>query len=311
MSSHLRDSLPSEAAVAPATAPAGSATAWIRLLRPTQWVKNAFVLSPLLFSGKGLDGGSILRSLAAFGLFCLIASAVYALNDVIDRDADRSHPAKRRRPVASGDVSPSQALALSAVLGAASMVGAWLMAPTLLGLIVGYVALNLLYTFRLKRVVIIDVFCIATFFVLRLLVGTTAIAVEPSVWLLLCGGLLALYLGFAKRRNELLLLGDARTTHRSVLAEYSPEFLDQASVVLLATTIISYVMYTMNSATAQQVGTEALTYSTAFVLYGVFRYQYLAHHRVGGDPTETLLTDRPLMVAVLLWFAYCAYVTYR
>ena len=305
----VAESRSGDAPVVPTTGVA--ALAWLRLLRPAQWVKNAFVLAPLLFSGKALDGVSIMRSLAAFGLFCLIASAVYALNDVIDRHADRSHPAKRLRPVAAGEITPAQALTMSGVLGAASMLGAWLMSPALLALIVGYVGLNLLYTFRLKRVVIIDVFCIATFFVLRLLAGTTAIAVEPSVWLLLCGSLLALYLGFAKRRNELLLLGNERTTHRTVLAEYSAEFLDQASIVLLSTTIISYVMYTLNSATARQVGTEELTYSTAFVLYGVFRYQYLAHHRVGGDPTETLLTDRPLLIDVLLWFAYCAYVTYR
>jgi 4-hydroxybenzoate polyprenyltransferase len=292
-------------------APASSLRAWLRLLRPAQWVKNAFVLAPLLFSGKGLDGTSIVRSLAAFVLFCLIASAVYAMNDVVDRHADRAHPAKRVRPVAAGMITPASALTMSGLLGVASMVGAWLMSPALLGLIAAYVALNLLYAFRLKRVVIIDVFCIAAFFVLRLLAGTTAIAVEPSVWLLLCGSLLALYLGFTKRRNELLLLAEDRTTHRAVLAEYSPAFLDQASVVLLAATIVSYVMYTLNSATAREVGTEELTYSTAFVLYGVFRYQYLAHHRVGGDPTEALLTDRPLLVDVLLWFTYCAYVTYR
>jgi 4-hydroxybenzoate polyprenyltransferase len=293
----------------PASEP--SIDAWLRLLRPKQWVKNTFVLAPLLFSGKALDGGSVLRALAAFVLFCLIASAVYAFNDVVDRNADRSHPTKRRRPVAAGAISPRHALALSAALAATSMIGAWLVSPALLALIAGYATLNLLYTYRLKHVVIIDVFCIAAFFVFRLLAGTSAIAVKPSVWLLLCGSLLALYLGFAKRRNELLLLGDDRTSHRTVLSQYSAVFLDQVSIVLLSTTVISYVMYTLNSATAMQVGSEALTYSTAFVLYGVFRYQYLAHHRSGGDPTETLLTDRPLLVSVLLWFAYCAYVAYR
>jgi 4-hydroxybenzoate polyprenyltransferase len=297
--------------LSPPPAPGFPIDAWLRLLRPKQWVKNTFVLAPLLFSGKALDGGSVLRALAAFVLFCLIASAVYAFNDVVDRSVDRVHPTKRRRPVAAGAIPPRRALVLSAALAATSMVGGWLVSPALLALLASYATLNLLYTYRLKHVVIIDVFCIAAFFVFRLLAGTSAIAVEPSVWLLLCGSLLALYLGFAKRRNELLLLGGDRTSHRTVLSQYSAEFLDQVSIVLLSTTVISYVMYTLNSATAMQVGSEALTYSTAFVLYGVFRYQYLAHHHSGGDPTETLLTDRPLLVSVLLWFAYCAYVAYR
>jgi 4-hydroxybenzoate polyprenyltransferase len=285
--------------------------AWLRLLRPKQWVKNTFVLAPLLFSGKALDGVAVLRSLAGFAVFCLVSSAVYAFNDVVDRRADQAHPVKRARPVAAGLISARQALITSAMLALTSMVAAWLVSPRLMLLIAAYVALNLVYTYRLKHVVIIDVFCIAAFFIFRLLAGTTAIAVKPSVWLLLCGSLLALYLGFAKRRNELLVLGDDHVTHRSVLSQYSAEFLDQVSIVLLSTTVISYVMYTLNSATAMQVGSEELAYSTAFVLYGVFRYQYLAHHRAGGDPTETLLTDRPLLVSVLLWFAYCAYVTYR
>lgn len=283
----------------------------VRLLRPKQWIKNTFVLAPLLFSGKAGDGEAVLRSLAGFAIFCLVSSAVYAFNDVIDRGADAAHPTKRTRPVAAGVIAPAEALALSGALAAAATVGAWLVSPALVLLLAIYVALNLVYAYRLKHVVILDVFCIAAFFVLRLLAGTSVIAVEPSVWLLLCGSLLALYLGFAKRRHELLVLGDAHTTHRSVLSQYSPAFLDQMSVVLLSTTVIAYVMYTLTSETALEVGSEALTYSTAFVLYGVFRYQYLTHHRYGGDPAETLLTDRPLLIAVLLWFAYCAYVAYR
>ena len=155
-------------------------------------------------------------------------------------------------------------------------------------------------------------FAIASFFVLRLVGGSAAIGVVPSVWLLLCGGLLALYLGFAKRRAELQLLGASSADHRAVLSQYSTGFLDQLSVVLLSVTIVSYIMYTIASPTALEVGSDALSYSTVFVLYGVLRYLYLVHRSSeGGDPAETLLTDRALIATVLFWFIYCAYVVYR
>jgi 4-hydroxybenzoate polyprenyltransferase len=158
--------------------------------------------------------------------------------------------------------------------------------------------------------VIVDVFVIAAFFVMRLVAGALAVNVKPSIWLLLCGGLLALYLGFAKRRHELVLLGGGSPTHRAVLADYSTTFLDQLSVVLLSVTIVSYIMYTLESDTARIVGSESLSYSTAFVLYGVLRYLYLVHRNEGGNPTETLLTDRSLLAAVVLWGAYCGAIIY-
>ncbi|MBK7784326.1 MAG: decaprenyl-phosphate phosphoribosyltransferase [Gemmatimonadetes bacterium] len=284
--------------------------AWIRLLRPQQWVKNAFVLTPLVFSGKFLQGEAVEQALAAFCAFCLVASGVYAGNDVVDRHADRAHPVKRNRPVAAGiiPVGGALAMALSAVVLALAIGVA--VHPALAGIIAAYLGLNVLYTLWLKHMVLLDVFTIAAFFVLRLLAGATAIAVAPSIWLLLCGGLLALYLGFAKRRHELVLLGTQSSEHRSVLSEYSPMFLDQMSTVLLAVTVVSYIMYTVSQEKLAEVGSYALTGSTVFVLYGVFRYLYLVHQRQGGSPTETLLTDRSLMVAVVLWFAYCGMVIY-
>jgi len=284
--------------------------AWIRLLRPQQWVKNAFVLTPLVFSGNFLQGEAVEQALAAFCAFCLVASGVYAGNDVVDRHADRAHPVKRNRPVAAGiiPVGGALAVALSAVVLALAIGMA--VHPALAGIIATYLGLNVLYTLWLKHMVLLDVFTIAAFFVLRLLAGATAIAVAPSIWLLLCGGLLALYLGFAKRRHELVLLGTQSSEHRSVLSEYSPMFLDQMSTVLLAVTVVSYIMYTVSQEKLAEVGSYALTGSTVFVLYGVFRYLYLVHQRQGGSPTETLLTDRSLMVAVVLWFAYCGMVIY-
>lgn len=283
---------------------------WVRAVRPEQWLKNGFVLSPLVFSGRAFIWDAQWRALAAFAAFCAVASAVYLMNDVIDREADRQHPRKRLRPIAAGVISPASALVGAAVLGAGG-VGLGAMAGARVAIVlVAYLALNVAYGTWLKNIVIVDVFAIASFFVMRLVAGAAAVGVRPSIWLLLCGGLLALYLGFAKRRHELVLLGEGSSTHRAVLASYSTTFLDQLSVVLLSVTVVSYVMYTLESETAKLVGSEALSYSTAFVLYGVLRYLYLVHRHEGGNPAETLLTDRSLLVAVLAWAAYCGGVIY-
>jgi len=284
---------------------------WLRLLRPRHWVKNGFVLAPLLFSGKATEGALLLDALLAFGAFCLAASSVYAFNDAVDRAEDLAHPVKRLRPVAAGRISTAQAYTAAAVLAVAALGGAALVAPLSALCIAAYLALNIAYSLRLKHLVLLDVFAIATFFLLRLLTGAAAVRVHPSVWLLLCGGLLALYLGFAKRRHELLVLGDASADHRSVLTQYSAPFLDQISSVLLAVTLVSYLMYSLTSETAAKVGSEALSYGAPFVLYGVFRYLYLVHRRDLGSPMETILTDRPLMAAVALWLLYNAFVIYR
>lgn len=292
------------------TAPHGGLRVWVRAVRPEQWLKNGFVLSPLVFSGKALFWDSQWRALVAFASFCAVASAVYLMNDVIDRHADRLHPTKAGRPIASGLIKPATALIVAALLGAAGLAAGAMAGPSVAVVLLAYLGLNALYGMWLKNVVIVDVFAIAAFFILRLVAGSVAIGVRPSIWLLLCGGLLALYLGFAKRRHELVLLGGGSHTHRAVLASYSTPFLDQLSVVLLSVTVVSYIMYTLESDTARAVGTETLSYSTAFVLYGVLRYLYLVHRNEGGNPTETLLTDRALMAAVVLWAAYCAAIIY-
>jgi 4-hydroxybenzoate polyprenyltransferase len=290
----------------------GMLSSWVRLIRPQQWIKNCFVLAPLLFSGKALESTAQLRSILAFLVFCGLASSVYIFNDVIDRAADRAHPVKRARPIASGEVGVGPALVVAALALAASVTSAFLVSPALGGIAVSYLALNVLYSVWLKHVVIVDVFAVSAFFILRLLAGAAAVDVRPSVWLILCGGLLSLYLGFAKRRHELVLLGvPSAGDHRAVLAQYSTQFLDQLSVVLLSVTIVSYIMYTLESDTAQLVGGEALSYSTVFVLYGVLRYLHLVHRQADGNPTDTLLTDRGLLAAVVLWVIYCGLVLYR
>ena len=310
-------------------APRATVRDWVELVRPWQWVKNAFVIAPLLFSGKATEPAAIIASLGALVMFCLLASGIYVLNDIADRVADRAHPTKRRRPIASGAISPATAAPVGALLLASALATGWAIAPAVALVAASYLALNVLYSFRLKHVVILDVFCIGAFFLMRLLGGAAAIGVKPSVWLLLCGGLLALYLGFAKRRHELLTLEKKSSDHRAVLGQYSAEFLDQMSMVLLAVTIVSYIMYTLTSDTAKLVGGERLSYSTVFVLFGVFRYLFLVHGPSAGvrraaaageaptmggttgNPTEALLTDRPLLAAVVLWLLYCGWVVYR
>jgi 4-hydroxybenzoate polyprenyltransferase len=288
----------------------GGLRTWIRAIRPEQWLKNGFVLSPLVFSGKALMWDAQWRALASFAAFCAVASAVYLMNDVIDRSADRLHPRKATRPIAAGRISTRSALAVSAALGVVGLAAGSIAGFQVTGVLLAYLALNVLYGTWLKNVVIVDVFVIAAFFVMRLVAGAVAVDAKPSIWLLLCGGLLALYLGFAKRRHELVLLGGGSPTHRAVLADYSTTFLDQLSVVLLSVTIVSYIMYTLESDTARIVGSESLSYSTAFVLYGVLRYLYLVHRNEGGNPTETLLTDRSLLAAVVLWGAFCGAIIY-
>lgn len=321
MSARVVDRTPPVAEAAPAAsayrpppdggARPGALAAWWRLLRPRQWIKNAFVVAPLVFSGLLTDPAAVAASLGAFALFCLAASGIYCWNDVLDAEADRHHPTKSRRPVAAGLVSSRAALttAVALLLGAVAL--SPLVAPGLTAALVAYLVLNVVYARWLKAVVILDVFGLAGFFVLRLLAGSAAIGVVPSVWLLLCGGLLALYLGFAKRRHELVLLGTQSARHRSVLGQYDAAFLDQVSVILLGVTLVSYVMYTLVSATARAVGSETLSYSTVFVLYGVFRFLLLAHRQRAGDAAETLLTDRGLLAAVACWLLYCGWAIYR
>jgi 4-hydroxybenzoate polyprenyltransferase len=306
------DGLPALTAGQESVAPARSLRDWILLTRPTHWVKNLFVLGPLYFSGRAFELDAVIEAALAFTAFCLASSGVYLVNDVADRVADRVHPIKRLRPVAAGRVSVRDATVAGLGLSAMGLILAAVVSLDVMLLIGAYLALNAAYTWRLKRVVVLDVFVLASFFLLRLLTGAAAVHVRPSIWLLLVGGLLALYLGFTKRRHELVLLGDQSPGHRNVLSSYTAPFLDQISTVLLAVTVVGYVMYTLESGTAAAVPGERLAYSTVFVLYGVFRYLFLVHRQdEGGSPTQTLLSDRQLLLIVAAWAFYCGLVIYQ
>jgi 4-hydroxybenzoate polyprenyltransferase len=260
------------------------------------------VFAALAFSKHLFERGPLLRSLLAFALFCALSGAIYLLNDVTDVERDRLHPTKRLRPVASGDLGVRAAAAIAAALGLAALAGSWLLGPAFLACAGSYVALNLLYSFRLKEVVIVDVLSVSLGFVIRAVAGGAAIGVAVSDWLLICTLLLALFLSLSKRRHELTSLSGAATGHRAILAEYSPYLLDQMVGVVSASCLMAYAFYTTAEETREKFQTDRLAWTIPFVLYGIFRYLYLVHQKEkGGSPTDVLLTDRPLLVAVALW----------
>jgi 4-hydroxybenzoate polyprenyltransferase len=274
----------------------------IRSARPGQWVKNVLVFAPLVFAQQALEPLALARTLAAFALFCLASAAVYLLNDLLDRDQDRRHPLKRHRPIAARELAPGAAATAAALLGAGALGAATLLDPRL-GLVLGaYLLVNLAYVRLLKHLVIIDVMTVASGFLLRVVAGGVAVGVPLSAWLLLCTSLLALFLGFGKRRHELVLLEGGAAGHRPILAEYSPYFLDQMIAVVTTSTLVCYALYTMDPAVHQKLHTARLPLTIPFVLYGIFRYLYLVHQKEGGgDPAQAVLADRPLLIDVLLW----------
>ena len=272
-------------------------------LRPQQWVKNLLLFAGLIFSQNFYNLDLLLRSLAAFGLFCLLSSSVYVINDVIDIEKDRKHPLKSNRPIAKGVIGIPTAIFLFIFLAVISLGLSAFLSRTFALMALSYFALNLIYSKYLKNVVIIDVMCIAFGFVIRAVAGAVVIGVEISAWLVVCTILLALFLGFGKRRHELLLLDAQAGGHRTILTEYSPYFLDQMISVVTASTVVAYAFYTLSSEVETKLGTKHMDLTIPFVLYGVFRYLYLIHQKEGGgSPTKMLLNDVPLFVNILLWF---------
>lgn len=283
----------------------------VRSLRPSQWTKNLIIFLPLMFGGRLLDPTSVLLASAAFGIFCALSGVVYLVNDVADREADRRHPIKRDRPIASGDVPVRVAIGTAlAILTVALAAAYWL--NTLFGVLAStYVGLLALYSGPLKHIVIIDVLTISIGFVLRAASGAVAISVPISHWLYVLTILLALFLALSKRRHELVLLADRATGHRRILEEYSPYLLDQMISVVTASTIVAYAFYTVSPETIEKLGTDKLVLTLPFPLYGIFRYLYLVHKKEGGgSPAEMLVTDLPLLLCVALWASTVAIMIY-
>jgi len=282
-------------------------TPLVRALRPAQWVKNLFVLAPVLF-GKVADRPDLAgRTVVVAAAFCALASALYLLNDVRDAEADRQHPVKRSRPVASGALRPAAALGAAAVLGPLALAVVALTAPAALVWTLVYAALTVLYTLGLKKVALLDVFVVASGYVLRVLAGSAASQVVPSHWLLLCTFFLALFLALSKRRSELASRGSAG---RASLHETPVALLEAFENIALGTTIVSYALYTVAPETIAWFRTDRLLATVPIVVFGLFRWRLIEARGGGEDATSDLFTDPGLLATVVTWATVCAVLIY-
>lgn len=284
----------------------------LSLLRVHQWVKNGFIIFPLVFSGLFRDWDKCIAVAIVIGAFCFIASSVYIFNDLLDSKRDLQHPKKKLRPLSAGSIKPVTAALIAVLL---LLIGAYSCFMVNVGvgvLVIIYVALHLVYNFWAKNVVILDVFFIAFGFLIRVWIGSWVIGVSPSMWLLMCVFVLSLFLGFNKRRAEITLLKDSAVAHRQALLEYNTYLLDQLAVITSTLTVVFYGLYTISPEIVARLGGHQLTYSLAFVIFGIFRYLYLVHVKQQGDePGELLLSDAPMLINALLWLVYVGLVFYR
>ena len=280
----------------------GPVLALLVSLRPKQWTKNLLLFAGLLFTlDQHHNGQQFLRVGVGFVLFSLLSSAVYLVNDLADREGDRRHPKKCRRPIASGELAPPLAGAAAILLAVIGLGGAFALGTRFGGIALLYLLFTFAYTFRLKHVVLLDVLVLAAGFVFRAVAGALVIGVSISSWLILCTLMLALFLGLSKRRAELLSVQKSGTTGtRRILEEYSPAMLDQMIVIVTSACLMSYALYTITSPAAQ--AHHYLMATIPFVIYGIFRYLYLMHrHSLGESPDAVLLEDRPMLINILLW----------
>jgi 4-hydroxybenzoate polyprenyltransferase len=281
-------------------------------LRPGQWTKNLFVFAAVVFAERLTDANAVARAMAAFLIFCALSGTIYLVNDVFDREQDQRHPLKAKRPIASGDLSPNIALIAAMILGSAALIAALALGLPFFAAATTYLVLLSSYSAFLKNIVILDVLTVAAGFTLRAAAGGAAIFVPISHWLLVCTTLLALFIALSKRRHELTLLTESATDHRPILGDYTPYLLDQMISVVTASTVIAYAFYTISPETTEKFGTDLLTLTIPFPLYGIFRYLYLVHRReLGGSPAELLMNDRPLLSCVALWALSVILIIYR
>jgi 4-hydroxybenzoate polyprenyltransferase len=288
-----------------------SITGLLECMRPAQWIKNGFVLSALLFSSHLTDLPYVFNAMAAFMAFCLAASGVYLWNDSLDWRMDLVHPDKRNRPIPSGRLSVGVAASFGLVLLACSLAVSFGLNRQTGLILVTYVVVNVLYSSWLKHAAILDLMCIALGFVLRVMAGASAIGIEASHWLLMCTFLLALFLGVSKRRQEIMTLSEDSSKHRRVLDQYRLPWIDQASTLLGASTLVAYALYTVAPETQARFRTDHLLYTLPFVVFGLLRYLHLVHASTcTGNPSSALLTDRPLLTCVVSWAASCTAIIY-
>jgi 4-hydroxybenzoate polyprenyltransferase len=280
-------------------------------MRPRQWTKNLILFAGLVFSKHFFDIAYLRVSILAFAAFCLTASSVYLLNDLRDLEQDKLHPIKKNRPLPAGRITPTQVLTFSLIFALIALPLAFLLRRSYGYLLLFYWLMMLAYSFKLKHVVIVDILIISAGFFLRALAGAIVLNVMISRWLIACAIFLSLFLILAKRRSEIIELGDAAVNHRAILQEYGERFLDQMIAVVTACTIITYVLYTLDPETIQKFQTHNLILTVPWVIYGIFRYLYLVYqHNLGGRPEIVLLTDRPLLTAIVLWITTSMVIVY-
>lgn len=273
-----------------------------KTIRPTHWIKNLFVFTPLFFSGQVTEIDKLAKVFVIFLSFSAMASAVYCLNDITDRERDRSHPEKCRRPIASGVLSVKKGFFLGLGFAMLSLVLAYSIGLLPVLLIVFYGVINVLYSVWLKHVVIVDVFCISVMFVQRVLIGGAAANVGVSSWLVMTTFLLALFLALGKRRQELVLYEDSADNHRPVLDHYTPQLADQMISLITPVILITYILYTLSEETIARFQSKLLYITALYVVFGIMRYLYLIHRKnLGSDPTELVIHDLPLLIAILGW----------
>jgi len=284
---------------------------YIAALRPRQWIKNIVLFAGLIFSQNVFAVPLLLKSLAAFATFCLLASSIYLINDVKDIESDRNHPVKKERPIASGKIKPGSAIALAVILGGISLVSSFMLELNFFYLCAGYFVGMLFYSLFLKHTVILDIMIIAGGFILRAVAGAAAIGVSISSWLLVCTTFIALFLVISKRRHEVILLGENASNHRQNLEEYGLKFLDQMIAIVTTATMMSYILYTVDTVTIEKFGTSNLLFTAPFVLFGIFRYLYLIYQKGrGGRPEQVLLNDPPILIAIILWVVTAVIIIY-
>jgi 4-hydroxybenzoate polyprenyltransferase len=280
-------------------------------LRPKHWVKNFFIFLPLIFAKKLFSCPANLKTAAAFLLFSLSSGVAYLINDIADIEKDKLHPTKKLRPLAAGKISLKQAKVYALILGILSVAASFMLNANFGWIVSGYLTLNILYSKILKNEVIIDVFCVSIFFLLRISAGSFIAEIEMSHWIILMTILLALFLALNKRRQELILLDKNAILHRQSLARYNVYFIDQMVAIITSSLVIFYALYTVDSRTVREFGTHHLIWTIPFVYYGIFRYLYLTHKlKKEGDPTRILFLDRKLQLDILFWISACIFIIY-
>lgn len=278
----------------------------IKLCRPKQYIKNGFVFAALIFSGQLFKIHEFLLTLTTFFLFSLISSCVYILNDIMDVEEDQKHPKKKFRPIASNKIKVNEAKFVFILLITLTLIASFIINIKLCGILLVYFIINILYTFRLKKIIIIDVMTISLGFILRILSGGVVINTTLSPWLIICTGLITLYIGFGKRKNELVILQDDALNHREILSKYTLEYINRILLMLLSLTNMTYILYTINGSVY-----KGMIYTIPFVLYGTLRYEYLITSKeLGGSPEDVFEEDKAFFINVILWIITATFVIY-